>query len=136
VTSKPIFHLSFPVRSLADSLAFYERCLGASRGRAGEGWRDVIVFGHQLTLHELPAQVLPREQHGVRHFGAILDVDAFESMCARIATLDPPVAHRVLRRDPGLASEHAKLLLDDPDGNLLEIKSYRDPATVFVDASS
>ena len=121
-----IFHLSFPVRSLADSLAFYEHALGGRRGRSAENWVDVILFGHQLTLHELPAQVLPREARGVRHFGAILGWNELEALRARIDA----AARRYVLRDAGLPTEHAKLLVEDPDGNLVEIKAYRSTSPV------
>lgn len=125
-----IFHLSFPVRSLSDSLAFYETCLDAKRGRMQDGWCDVFLFGHQLTLHELPAQVAPREQRGVRHFGAIVDWARLEDIRTRVAR-HATAAPTWLHRDAGLPTEHAKLLVEDPDGNLVEMKSYRDRSTVM-----
>ena len=129
-TENVIFHLSFPVTSLVDSLAFYERVLGATRGRSGATWQDLLLFGHQVTLHEQPAQVLPRDAQGVRHFGAILGWDAFATLRARIAALEPRVEARFLHRDAGQPGEHLKLLLEDPDGHLVEIKAYRSLATV------
>jgi extradiol dioxygenase family protein len=128
--SPPIFHLSFPVTSLDVSVDFYVRVFGASPGRRTDTWCDVVLFGHQLTLHEQPAQVLPREARGVRHFGAILGWDEVETLRERIATRAPSVETRVSLRDAGLPGEHVKLLLDDPDGNLVEIKAYRSLATV------
>lgn len=125
-----IFHLSLPVTSLAASLAFYQRCLGAQRGRDGDGWSDLILFGHQLTLHELPDQVLSREQQGVRHFGAIIDLAAFTALRERIASCCPELQPRCPPHDVGSPSEQHKLLLEDPDGHLLEIKAYRALATI------
>src|SRR5690348_14431657 len=130
MTERAIFHLSFPVASLPVSLAFYERVFGATLGRRTATWCDVVLFGHQLTLHEQPAQVLPREARGVRHFGAILGWDEVEALRERIATRAPSVAARVSLRDAGQPGEHVKLLLDDPDGNLVEIKAYRSLATI------
>jgi len=125
-----IFHLSFPVTSLADSLAFYEACFAARRGRDGDGWTDLILFGHQLTLHQRPDQVLPREQQGVRHFGAIIALADFRALRQRIAAQRPELQPRYLLRDVDLPSEQHKLLLEDPDGHLLEIKAYRSLATI------
>jgi extradiol dioxygenase family protein len=125
MTNTAVFHLSFPVASLAASLAFYESCLGARRGRSTPAWVDVILFGHQLTLHEQPAQVLPREARGVRHFGAILAWHDFESLRGRIDALQLDPAPSFALRDAGQPTEHAKLLLEDPDGNLIEVKAYR-----------
>lgn len=53
------FHLSFPVTSLDRSIDFYRRCLGAHPGRRQDDWCDVLLFEHQLTLHERPADVAP-----------------------------------------------------------------------------
>src|SRR5687768_718765 len=99
--ARAIFHLSFPVTSLDDSLGFYERVLGGVPGRRTPQWSDVIVFGHQLTLHERPEQLLPRNAQGVRHFGAILGWDDFAALHARIDAVAPPVAANVAHRDPG-----------------------------------
>ncbi len=125
-----IFHLSFPVSSLRASLDFYERCLGARRGRATEGWVDVILFGHQITLHERPDQVLGRQLRGVRHFGAIIGWDLVDALRRRIDAHEPRIEASIVHRDVGLPSEHVKLLLEDPDANLIEIKAYRDIRSV------
>jgi hypothetical protein len=125
---RAIFHLSFPVTSLAASLDFYETCFGAQRGRDAQGWSDVILFGHQLTLHEQPAQVLAREARGVRHFGAIVGWPELEALRERVAARG--VAASFVLRDAGLPGEHAKLLLEDPDANLIEIKAYRSLASI------
>ena len=127
-SGRAIFHLSFPVKSLRTSLDFYESCLGAHRGRDAQGWSDVILFGHQLTLHELPEQVQPREARGVRHFGAIVPWPELEALRVRVAARGVDASY--LHRDAGLPGEHAKLLFEDPDANLLEIKAYRDPRSI------
>lgn len=125
-----IFHLSFPVRSLEASVAFYRQCLGASIGRSSVEWADVILFGHQLTLHNQPEQVLPREERGVRHFGAILTWDHWEIVRARVLAYQPSLEANIRHRLPGEPGEHVKLLLEDPDGNLIEIKAYTRIETV------
>src|SRR5687768_5779659 len=127
---RAIFHLSFPVTSHAQSLAFYERVLGGVPGRRTPQWGDVILFGHQLTLHEQPTQVRPRDAQGVHHFGAILAWNELAALRERIAALDPPVPVRWLHFDADQPGEHAKLLLEDPDGTLIEIKAYRSLATI------
>jgi extradiol dioxygenase family protein len=132
VSKRAIFHLSFPVSSLAASVAFYEGCLGAVRGRDGGAWCDLVLFGHQLTLHEKPEQVQPREARGVRHFGAVLDWGALDALLQRLQSHRPATTWNFALRDAGTPEEHAKLLLDDPDGNLIELKAYRarDPVAI------
>ena len=61
----PIFHLSFPVRDLAEALAYYTDTLGGLPGRREEGWADVALFGAQLTLQHRPEDVpapMPRSK--------------------------------------------------------------------------
>jgi uncharacterized protein len=122
---RAIFHLSFPVTSLEAALGFYQRCLGATVGRHTGDWADVILFGHQLTLHHAPSQVLARSARGVRHFGAILDWEQWEAVCARALSFSPALADSIQHHLVGEPGEHAKLLLEDPDGNVVEIKAYR-----------
>lgn len=127
---RPIFHLSFPVADLADTLTFYADCLGAGVGRVRENWADIVFFGHQLTVHGIPDQVTPRALRGVRHFGAILGWEAWHRAKDRALAYDPAFAAGVSYREVGTAREHAKLLLEDPDGNLIELKAYRDVASL------
>ena len=61
-TTRHVFHLAFPVRDLAQARAFYVERLGARVGREGDAWLDILLWGHQITLHERPDEVLPREQ--------------------------------------------------------------------------
>jgi uncharacterized protein len=125
--ARSIFHLSFPVSSLSASLEFYVSTLGATVGRRVDSWADVILFGHQLTLHESPDQVLPREDQGVRHFGAILGWPEWETL---LAILEPARTVSPQLREAGTDREHVKLLLDDPDGYVIEIKAYRNLDTI------
>lgn len=128
---RPIFHLSFPVLDLAAAKTFYCDALGATVGRDTGEWADLLLFGHQLTLHHRPGEVLPPGQQGVRHFGAILPWQDWEALGARIerhgaAWLRPPTVVGT-----GTAHEHGKMLLRDPSGNVIEIKAYRNLAAVL-----
>jgi uncharacterized protein len=126
-----IFHLSFPVTNLPAALDFYIRCLGAESGRRREpGWSDLILFGHQLSLHERPAEVLPRSARGVRHFGAILSWDEWERIRTRALAYEPALQAGIQWQLRDTPQEHVKFLLEDPDGNLIEIKAYRSLDTI------
>ncbi|HEV7734574.1 MAG TPA: VOC family protein [Candidatus Binatia bacterium] len=124
---RPVFHLAFPVSSLAESERFYVTTLGATAGRRSRTSLDLLLFGHQLTIHERPAEVLTPEQTGVRHFGVILGWDEWDILCARLReegvqfVREPSVVHQ------GTPREEGKMLLLDPSGNLIELKTYRDP---------
>lgn len=124
---RPIFHLSFPVRDLAAAKAFYRDVLGASIGRDNDRWTDVLLFGHQLTLHHLPGEVLPPELRGVRHFGAILPWDDWDALGTRLLQKGIVFVRAPTISDAGTMEEHGKMLLSDPSDNLIEIKAYRNP---------
>jgi extradiol dioxygenase family protein len=126
-----IFHLSLPVHDLNETRAFYCAVLGAVPGRATTGWIDLILFGHQLTFHQRPDQVLPADAQGVRHFGAVLAWENWESLCASVLATGTPLLVPPTVSGEGTPAEQGKLLLRDPNGYVLEFKAYRDITTVF-----
>ena len=121
----PIFHLSIPVRDLEEAIAFYA-LLGARAGRREATWADIGLFGSQITLHCRPDEVtspMPRS----RHFGATLDWSDWKELVARIGCfIEGPRVDYV-----GTEREQAKAMIEDPSGNLIEIKAYREPAAVL-----
>jgi uncharacterized protein len=124
--SRPIFHLSFPVSDLDRALAFYTGVLGGVTGRHEPDWADIALFGAQLTLQAQPQDVLdpmPRS----RHFGATLDWADWEQLTAQLDDfIEGP------RTDyAGSEREQGKAMIADPDGNLIELKAYRQPAAVL-----
>jgi len=130
--NRPIFHLSFPVNCLAEARAFYCTVLGATVGRENPTWIDILLFEHQLTLHERPLEVLGPKDRGVRHFGFVLEWPQWESLGAELLALGvvfdrtPSVSHA------GTPREQGKMILSDPSGNVIEIKTYRDFAAVLA----
>jgi uncharacterized protein len=129
--NRPIFHLSFPVHCLAEAKRFYRDHLGASVGRENDSWIDILLFEHQLTLHERPLEVLSANDRGVRHFGFVLDWAQWEALGAQLLTqgvafdLEPYVSNT------GTPREQGKMVLSDPSNNMIEIKSYRDFAAAM-----
>ncbi len=84
----PILHLSLPVRDLAEARAFYADTLGCEIGRERDGWFDAWFHGMQVTLHLEPAEVIPADRAGVRHFGVTLAADDLAALFGppRVAT--------------------------------------------------
>jgi uncharacterized protein len=128
-TARPVFHLSIPVRSLDEAIAFYTGRLGATKGRHENGWADVALFGAQVTLQDDAASVadpMPR----TRHFGATIGWSDWESLMTRLAAqlrfVEPPTISFA-----DTEREQAKAMIADPSGNLIEIKAYRDPQAVL-----
>ncbi|WP_157475077.1 VOC family protein [Lysobacter sp. Root494] len=129
--TQAIFHLSFPVRSLVAAKDFYCQLLGATLGRDNGEWADILLFGHQITLHERPSEVLSAEARGVRHFGAILPWEQWQALGLTLVeqgcsfVMQPTIAH------PGTENEQGKILLCDPSDNLIEIKAYRNASAAI-----
>jgi len=126
-----IFHLSLPVADLDDARAFYEGILLGKVGRETPEWIDILLWGHQITLQLRPQEVLPRASQGTRHFGAVLPWSDWEALAERLQSLDvrfldPPTILHASTPD-----EQAKLYLEDPSFNVIEIKAYRDFAAVL-----
>ena len=121
----PIFHLSFPVDDLDEAIAFYAD-LGGVPGRRDAAWADIALFGAQLTLQQVPGDVL-RPTPRSRHFGATLPWHEWEELVGRLDVFieAPRVDHSGTEREQG------KAMVADPSGNLVEIKAYRHPAAVL-----
>ncbi len=126
---QPIAHLSLPVIDLEGALDFYVTTLGCTTGRASDEVADVWFFGTQLTLHQRPEQVL--SDPGVRHFGATIDAVALAAVEARLAATDLAWLRPPTSKGVGTPKEERKALIADPSGNVIELKSYANPAAAF-----
>ena len=135
----PRFHLAFPVRDLAEALAFYGDLLGCPEGRSSDEWVDFDFHGHQIVAHLSPAEAGHRhtsqvdgEDVPVRHFGAILDLAAWDALAARLKTAGVTFVIEPQVRFKGEPGEQATLFFLDPSGNALEFKAFADDAMVFA----
>jgi extradiol dioxygenase family protein len=131
-----IFHLAFPVDNLDASKQFYVGVLGADVGRENAEWLDILLWGHQITLHLRPDEVLSRERQGKRHFGVVLPWCEWQRLAERVlaqggAFLREP---EVLLADT--SQEQAKFYLEDPSNNVIEIKAYRNFSTTLKQQGS
>jgi uncharacterized protein len=127
----PILHLSLPVGDLDESRRFYADVLGCRSGRQTAEFIDIWFHGLQLTLHERPSELLDDSLQDVRHFGVTLDRDSLAALLDRVAR------HQVRWVEPlhtdfaGTPREQTKAKLADPSGNVIELKSYADPAAAL-----
>ena len=129
--SRHIFHLAFPVNDLETSCTFYTEGLGGSVGRRNSAWLDILIWGHQITLHQRPAEVPASGAHGVRHFGAVLPWAEWEQTIRSLETKGVPLASKPLVSFPGTPEEQGKFYVEDPSGNGIELKAYRSFNAVF-----
>lgn len=135
----PRFHLAFPVHDLAAARAFYGGLLGCPEGRSSPEWVDFDLYGHQIVAHLSPEEcghtdTNPVDGHDVpvRHFGLILDWDAWQALADRFHAAGQPFIIEPGIRFRGQAGEQATMFLLDPSGNALEFKAFRDESMIFA----
>ena len=135
----PLFHLAFPVTDLEATRRFFVERFGCRIGRQAERWIDFDFFGHQITAHlvDRPVGAAPtNEVDGdgvpVRHFGAILEWDAWHALAERLRALGTEFVIAPRIRFAGEVGEQATMFFLDPSGNAIELKSFRDPSRVFA----
>ncbi len=136
---QPPFHLAFPVRNLAATRAFYVDVLGCRTGRECAQWIDFDLHGHQISAHLSPEACRAESVNEVdgdgvpvRHFGVVLAWDAWHAMAERLRASGNSfrIAPRI--RFVGEVGEQATFFVEDPSGNALEFKSFRDPKRLFA----
>jgi extradiol dioxygenase family protein len=130
----PILHLSLPVSDLAAARSFYADTLGCRVGRVRAEWIDVWFYGMQLTLHARPAQVLPREQQGVRHFGVTLPRAELDALIERLEHADVEWVGRPTTDTVGVLQGKTNVKIADPSGNVVELKAYPDAQEAFSES--
>ncbi|MBV9990164.1 MAG: VOC family protein [Alphaproteobacteria bacterium] len=139
MTSRPRFHLAFPVNDLAEARAFYSGLLGCPEGRASDDWVDFDFFGHQIVAHlskdaagHKAHNLVDGEQVPVRHFGAILTMSEWRALADRLKEkrarfiIEPDI------RFEGEPGEQATFFVADPSGNALEFKAFDDDSRIFA----
>lgn len=136
---RPPFHLAFPVTDLEAARSFYVDLLQCPTGREAERWIDFDFFGHQITAHLIdapepgtPTNPVDGKAIPARHFGVILDWDDWHTLAMRLHNARIRFIVEPCIRFAGETGEQATMFLQDPSGNHLEFKSFRDPEQVFA----
>jgi uncharacterized protein len=138
-TPYPRFHLAFPVDDLARAREFYGRFLGCAEGRSSDEWVDFDFYGHQIVAHKVAKAAMSDASNlvdganvPVRHFGAVLDMRAWESLAAKFKDAGVRFVIEPYVRFKGEAGEQATMFLLDPFGNALEFKAFADIDQLFA----
>lgn len=134
------FHLAVPVADLAEARAFYGGLLGCAEGRSSPEWVDFDFFGHQLVAHLDAGAAARRHVHNevdgqhvpVPHFGVVLEWQAWHALVERLRAASIHFGIEPGIRFQGQVGEQATMFFQDPSGNALEFKSFRDPAQLFA----
>jgi hypothetical protein len=132
------FHLAITVLDIQEAKKFYCGLLGCTPGNfEKDKWQDINFWGNELTLHK-SSNIALRERHdvdmghvAVPHYGAHLEEEEFQALKEKIKKssaefLDPP--YRRFKGDP---REQETFFIEDPSGNILEIKTMAQPKTLF-----
>ena len=132
-----LFHLSLPCSDVEDTKKFYVETVGAILGRHSNNWADINLFGHQITFTQAgkfnfnnPNYVFEGKILPSFHFGVIVDVDTWGTIYSKLNQLNLELVNQTtfLKNKPG---EHLSFLVKDPNGYLLEFKSFKDSEQVF-----
>lgn len=132
------FHLALPCKDLAETKDFYQNVIQARIGRETENWVDIDLFGNQLTFtvagnfnfdyknYRLDDYVLPSF-----HFGIIVSVDAWGELYSRLFQMDLEVTTEATFMQDKIG-EHLSFFIQDPNGYMLEFKSFKNPKEIFA----
>ncbi len=134
------FHLAIPVKDVLETRAFYRDVLGCPEGRSSEHWVDFDFYGHQLVIHQITQQASEGEnanpvdghQVPVPHFGIVLDWDDWHHLAEKLERLGTKFVIEPYVRFEGQPGEQATMFFQDPSGNALEFKSFKDRSRLFA----
>lgn len=132
------FHLAFPVIDLEATRQFYTEVLGCEVGREAERWIDFDFRGNQVSAHlcermpDIPTNTVDGKQVPVCHFGLVLDWSVWHALVAHMREVETSFLIEPHVRFAGQAGEQATLFLQDPSGNAIELKAFRDPGQLFA----
>ena len=125
------FHLALPAGDLQETEKFYTEILGCKTGNREKGkWVDIDFWGNELTLHQTKIK-LPRERHEVDmgnvpvpHFGVHLKKEVFEHIKSNLESKNISYLDKPYTRFKGTKFEQNTFFIEDPHGNVLELKSF------------
>ncbi|HET7175451.1 MAG TPA: VOC family protein [Gammaproteobacteria bacterium] len=132
------FHLAFPVHDLEEARRFYAGLLGCPTGRESSEWIDFNLYGHQIVAHlaaperSAATNKVDGKDVPVRHFGVILDWGQWEQLSERLKKAGVKFVIEPGVRFKGQVGEQATMFFQDPSGNALEFKAFRDESRIFA----
>jgi extradiol dioxygenase family protein len=134
------FHLAVPVADLAEARRFYGELLGCPEGRSSLEWVDFDFFGHQLVVHLDHSGRARQPIHNavdgkdvpVPHFGVVLAWQQWHDLADRLRAAGTRFGIEPGIRFQGQVGEQATMFFQDPSGNALEFKAFRDLSQLFA----
>lgn len=133
------FHLAIPVSDIESTRQFYTDVLGCTVGREASHWIDFNFFGHQVSAHVKPEALIETitnpvdgESVPVRHFGIVLEWEAWHQLVERLNSQSVDYLIEPTIRFSGEVGEQATFFLTDPSNNALEFKSFKNNERLFA----
>lgn len=132
------FHIAIPVHDLEICKNFYQQNFQCELGRQSDTWIDLNFYGHQFVLHldnkrsskminQVDAKSIP-----VPHYGVILEWNQWEELVQRLNKNSVSYIVEPYIRFKDQAGEQGTLFIQDPSGNALEFKTFRDFKQIFA----
>ena len=134
---RPSFYLAFVVLDLETTRNFYVDVLGCRIGRSTESWMDLNFFGYQITAHLVPDRgpevmnTIEGHDIPVPHFGLTMDWEDWHRAVDHMTYIGVNFRVEPHVRFKGQAGEQATFFVEDPSGNCLEFKAFKEPSDVF-----
>ena len=137
------FHLAISAGDLDVALKFYCDILGCKKGnsesKSPDAWADINFWGNELTLHATnPSKRNISERHNVDmgnvsvpHFGVHLNPEIFKNLKERLIQHNVKFIDQPYIRFKGKYEEQETMFIEDPIGNCLEIKTMKNPESLF-----
>ncbi|WP_336057798.1 VOC family protein [Nitratireductor sp. CH_MIT9313-5] len=135
---KSIFHLAYNVKDLDEARRFYGEVLGCREGRSAPTWVDFDFFGHQISLHlGEPFKTAATGKVGehmvpMPHLGVILQLDDWKALAGRLEEAGVDFIIKPTVRFEGEPGEQWTMFFNDPFGNPIEVKGFRDLESVYA----
>ena len=133
------FHLAIPAGDLHNAIYFYCNVLGCTKGNSEiNNWQDINFWGNELTLHASSWHKQTGKRHNVDmgnvsvpHFGVHLEAEEFKDLKERIIQNNIKFIDEPYIRFKGEVLEQETMFIEDPNGNVLEIKTMVNPDELF-----
>ena len=133
------FHIAVPVDDIETSRAFYRDALMCEEGRSDKDWVDFNLFGHQFVIHQVdnyvhqkPVNPVDGKSVPVPHFGVVLNLDEFWHLAENLKDHNIEFIIEPYIRFRGQTGEQATMFFEDPSGNSLEFKAFKDMSQLFA----
>jgi uncharacterized protein len=132
------FHYSFYVADLERAHRFYVGILDCGEGRKSDGWFDVNLEGHELSIHL--GTPIKTERTGLvdginvpmPHIGLVLCYPAWDRIIHKLRASNWPFVVPPQTRFLGQTGEQKTAFIEDEDGNAIELKGFSSVENIFA----